>query len=218
MGPAQRYLVEPVRAVVGSAAEKVHSVDLGAAAADPLSPSSRDVHLVALRDEVLPLLKDQRLTTAEVLHAGQADRPKVFGPLDLELVWRVLNYAERHRYVTHQAATGDSPRQWVWDLTPEGHTQVSLFAILTKRAKYGGILGLAAAFAALFGADVKKVTAYLLAALIAFAAFMWLMVLTFRWLTPHAVEAIKRREAEVQDARERAGMAPWWPPLESAEP
>lgn len=210
--------MKPLRAVITPVAEKMLDVDAGAAAADPLSPRFRDIHLMALRDDVLRLLKDQRLTTAEVLHAGQAERPKVFGALDMELVWRVLDYAERHRYVTHEAAPGDQPRRWVWDLTPEGHTQVSLYAILTKRAKYGSILGLAAAFAALLGAEVKKVTAYLLGALIAFAAFVWLMDVTFRWLTPYAVEGVKKREEEVQAARERAAMAPWWPPLESAEP
>jgi hypothetical protein len=134
--------------------------------------------------------------------------------VDLELLWRVLTYSERRRFITRVADSGQPPRHWQWDLTSEGQTQVSILGMLTKRAKYGGILGLAAAVAALLGADATKVTAIVFGGLIAFAVLLCAVYATYRWSTPYAVPAIKEREAQIQDERVKAGAQPWWPRLE----
>jgi len=84
---------------------------------------------------------------------------------------------------------GGSLARWLWDLTAEVETQGSLIAILVKRTKFGGILGLAAAFAALLGADATKVTA--VAVMLAFGLLFAIMEGLYRWSTRYAVEVVK---------------------------
>jgi hypothetical protein len=180
-----------------------------------LTPHQRDSHLFLIADSVLGVLKRQRLTCGEILAAGRVKDHGVFKNIDEDLLWRGLMYAERKRWVTKAASDAASPRDSQWDLTDEGQTQASLIAMLNKRAKYGAILGLIAVVALGIGVKERTAVRWVGGALVFFAVWFFVQVgLVMKGVRRYALPAVKQREADVQDARLRSGIDPWWPVLE----
>jgi hypothetical protein len=178
-----------------------------------IAPSSRDLHLFPLADAMLPLLRNQRLNVLELLAVGRRSRPGLFDEIDEDFAWRCLTYCERRRWVTPLNGGVGDPSLWLWDLTPDGLTQISTLRILTERAKFGGVLAIAGFGAFLFGKDDKKVVGIAFGVLVVFGVWAWAQFGIERWFTGYAGRAIRAREATLHSVMSRNHIAPWWPPL-----
>jgi len=193
----------------------VHALDSSSDADIPLQPNRRDLHLQLLDPFITPLIRQERLTFAELGEAMAASPDAPSEQVDEDLRWRWLMSAVRRRVVVEHA--GAKPEWCTWDLTNAGRRTSGPVAALGPIARLLGIGSVLAFLAILPVSDIlhmRSETAWLLIGLA--PAVLGTTLALFqraRARTPDVLRQVCQRERDVQSALSaQIGVPPWWPP------